>query len=90
MLFVAKWICYTSCHMFTFTNYCYSSFQYATDILFYFRGTLHYSRLVCYCCFWDYEKCPDLRGVVISECPDLRGSLISECPDLRGFTVYLN
>ena len=27
-----------------------------------------------YCChFWHYEKCPYLRGVLISECPDLRG-----------------
>ena len=37
-----------------------------------FQRCITYS-LVHYCCFWDYEKCPYLRGVLISECLDLRG-----------------
>ena len=30
---------------------------------------------------WDCLKCPDYRGVHISEYPDYRGVHISECPD---------
>ncbi len=33
---------------------------------------------------WDRSKCPDYRGVLITECPDYRGVLITECPDDRG------